>query len=263
MPIAKKGLALRPKANDLVLGSTLAQLIVCPHHPDLLRRPASRAGDLHADNLEYALTWNVFRTLELLPPAFWLRRLQARLQSAQSLEAAPQIVRVELWRALSLPPAQQLVDSGRAAPVADILIETEHAVWALMVRSDDWLEDHVSGTDPVARLIDAGSWFAGDSHFHFGLNRGRSANARPSPTRVSGPSIRPIHRTACCWVGFESRFHDARAGRRADALGGSEPPILRDCEQSRVLSDIERALAQNALAWLLRVGIVPMTERSI
>ena len=128
MPIARKELALRPKTNDLVLGSELAQLIVCPHHPDRLRRPASRAGDLHADNLEYALTWNVFRTLELLPPAFWLRRLQARLQSAQSLQAAPQIVRVELWRALSLPPAQQLVDAGRAAPVADILIETEHAV---------------------------------------------------------------------------------------------------------------------------------------
>jgi hypothetical protein len=30
-----------------------------------------------------------------------------------------------------------------------------------------------------------------------------------------------------------------------------------------VLSDIERALAQNALAWLLRVGIVSMTERAI
>ena len=119
----------------VVLDSTLAQLIVCPHHPDQLRRPASRPGALHADNLEYALTWNVFRTLELLPPAFWLRRLQARLQSAQSLEAAPQIVRVELWRALPLPPAQQLIDPDRTEPVADILIETEHAVWTLMVRS--------------------------------------------------------------------------------------------------------------------------------
>ena len=63
MPIAKKELALRPKVNDLVLGSELAQLIVCPHHPGLLRRPASRAGDLHADNLKYALTWNVFGPL--------------------------------------------------------------------------------------------------------------------------------------------------------------------------------------------------------
>ena len=260
MPIAKKGLALRPKANDLVLGSTLAQLIVCPHHPDFLRRPASRAGDLHADNLEYAVTWNVFRTLELLPPAFWLRRLQARLQSAQSLQAAPQIVRVELWRALSLPPAQQLIDPGRAAPVADILIETEHAVWALMVRSDDWLEDHVSGTDPIARLIDAGSWFAGTRDFHFGLI-------------VVDPERAPVATALVRRYGRSKNSLLLRSGSRAGSMMNVRgvgltrwvdlAAILRDCEQSRVLSDIERALAQNALAWLLRVGIVPMTERSI
>lgn len=168
MPIAMKGLRLWPTANDVVLGGTLDRLVVCPHHPDQLRRPASRPGALHADNLEHALTWNVFRTLELLPPAFWLRRLQARLQSAQALEAAPQIVRVELWSALPLPPAQRLIDSDRTEPVADILIETKHAVWTLMVGSDDWLEDHATGSDAVARLIDAGSWFAGtrDDHWY-------------------------------------------------------------------------------------------------
>jgi hypothetical protein len=259
MPIAKKGLALRPKANDLVLGSTLTQLIVCPHHPDLLRRPAPRAGDLHADNLEYALTWNVFRTLELLPPAFWLRRLQARLQSAQSLQAA-QIVRVELWRALSLPPAQQLVDPGRASPVADILIETEHTVWALMVRSDDWLEDHVSGTDPVARLIDAGSWFAGTRDFHFGFI-------------VVNPERAPVATALVRRYGRSKNSLLLRSGSRAGSVMNVRgvgltrwadlAAILRDCEQSPILSDIERALADNALAWLLRIGIVPMTGRSI
>ena len=50
MPIAKKGLSLRPKANDLALGSKLDQLIVCPHHPNRLRRPASELGDLDADS---------------------------------------------------------------------------------------------------------------------------------------------------------------------------------------------------------------------
>ena len=39
--------------------------------------------------------------------------------------------------------------------------------------------------------------------------------------------------------------------------------ILRDCEESRVLSDVERALAANALAWLAEVGIVPTAERWI
>ena len=39
--------------------------------------------------------------------------------------------------------------------------------------------------------------------------------------------------------------------------------ILRDCEESRVLSDIERALAGNALTWLAEIGIVPTAERTI
>jgi hypothetical protein len=39
--------------------------------------------------------------------------------------------------------------------------------------------------------------------------------------------------------------------------------VLRDCEESRVLSDIERALAANALTWLAEVGVAPAAERSI
>jgi hypothetical protein len=177
----------------------------------------------------------------------------------QSLQAAPQIVRVELWRALSLPPAQQLVDAGRAAPVADILIETEHAVWALMVRSDDWLEDPVSGTDPAARLIDAGSWFAGTRDFHFGLV-------------VFDPERAPVATALVRRYGRSKNSLLLRSGSRAGSMVNVRgvgltrwadlAAILRDCEQSRVLSDIERALAQNVLAWLLSAGIVPMTERS-
>ena len=109
MRIAMNSLRVWPRAKGVALGGKPDRLVLCPHHPDQLRRPASRSGALQADNLERALTWNVFRTLELLPPAFWLRRLQARLQDAQTLEAAPQIVHVELWRALPLPPAQRLI----------------------------------------------------------------------------------------------------------------------------------------------------------
>jgi len=124
MRTAMNNLRVWPRARNGALRDQRDRLIVCPHHPDQLRRPASRPGALQADNLEHALTWNVFRTLELLPPAFWLRRLQARLQAAQTLEAAPQIVRVELWRPLPLPPAQRLIDPDRTEPMADIVIET-------------------------------------------------------------------------------------------------------------------------------------------
>ena len=260
MRIAMNNLRVWQRANDVVHDNTSDRLIVWPHHPDQLRRPASRPGALHADNLQHALAWNVFRTLELLPPAFWLRRLQARLQSAQSLEAAPQIVRVELWRALPLPPAQQLIDPDRTEPVADILIETEHAVWTLMVRPDGWLEGTEAGSDSVARLIDAGSWLAGTRNYHFGLivfdrertpvatalvqryGRSESSLSLRSGSR-SGPKVNVRGVGLMCWADLAA--------------------ILRDCEESRVLSDIERALAANALAWLAEVGIVPTAERSI
>jgi hypothetical protein len=247
------------RANDVVgLDNTRDRLIVWPHHPDQLRRPAARPGALDADNLQHALAWNVFRTLELLQPAFWLRRLQARLLSAQSLEAAPQIVRVGLWSALSLPPAQRLIDPDPTEPIADILIETEHAVWTLMVMRDDGLEETEAESDPVARLIDAGSWLAGTRDYHFGLivfdpertpvakalvqRYGRSENSLSlrSGSR-SGPKVNVRGVGLMCWADLAA--------------------ILRDCEESRVLSEIERALAGNALTWLVEVGIVPTAER--
>jgi hypothetical protein len=206
------------------------------------------------------LTWNVFRTLELLPPAFWLRRLQARLQNARTLEAAPQIVRVELWCALPLPPAQRLIDPGRTEPITDILIETERAVWTLMVRRDDWVEHHEAESDPVARLIDAGSWFAGTRDYHFGLI-------------VFDPDRTPVARALVQRYGRSENSLSLRSGSRSGSLANVRgvglarwaalAAILRDCEESQVLSDIERALARNALTWLAGVGVVPMTERSI
>jgi hypothetical protein len=260
MRIAMNRLRVRQKATDVVLDNTGDRLIVWPHHPDQLRRPASRLGAFHADNLQHALAWNVFRTLELLPPAFWLRRLQARLQSAQTLDAAPQIVRVELWRALPLPPAQRLIDPDRTEPMADILIETEHAVWTLMVRRDDWVEHHGAGSDPVARLIDAGSWFAGTRDYHFGLI-------------VFDPDRTPVAKALVQRYGRSENSLSLRSGSRSGSLvnvrgvgltrWADVAAILRDCEQSQVLSGIERALARNALTWLAGVGIVPMAERSI
>jgi hypothetical protein len=65
MRTAMNRLRVWPKAKDVVLGGKRDRLVLCLHHPDQLRRPASRPGTLQADNLEHSLTWNVFRTLEL------------------------------------------------------------------------------------------------------------------------------------------------------------------------------------------------------
>lgn len=56
--------ATRRRADDEL------RLFVCPHHPDQLRVPEwdHASGN---DPMVLALTWNTFRTFELLPPAIW------------------------------------------------------------------------------------------------------------------------------------------------------------------------------------------------
>ena len=137
------------------------QIVIAPHHPDRLRRLPSHPGAIASDRFHHTLLWNIFRTFELLPPAFWLRRLQARLHM-DWLPAAPQTVRIDLWRALTLPPAHHL-DGAKPNVVADVMVETEHAVWTLMLGSTD-LRRVQSGSatpDSAALLIDATSWHAG------------------------------------------------------------------------------------------------------
>jgi hypothetical protein len=119
--------------------------VIAPHHPDRLRRPAVRLGALAEDRFAQSLTWNVFRTFELLSPAFWLRRFHVRA-TGTAFSAAPQMVRISLWETLSLPPIRRL-DGDRAGAAVDVVIETEHAVWTLIVASDRdrWLGDDRSG----------------------------------------------------------------------------------------------------------------------
>ena len=50
MRIAMNKLRVWQLANHVVLDNTRDRLIVWPHHPDQLRRPASRPGALPADN---------------------------------------------------------------------------------------------------------------------------------------------------------------------------------------------------------------------
>jgi hypothetical protein len=73
------------------------EFILLDHHPDLSRRPEARPGLVEAENRRAALTWNVFRTLELVAPTFWLRRFRARLDALTSLESGARSLSVRLW----------------------------------------------------------------------------------------------------------------------------------------------------------------------
>ena len=233
--------------------------MIAPHHPDRLRRPAVRAGAVVDERFRHTLTWNVFRTFELLPPPFWLRRLHARLGGG-SFPAAPQILQVHLWQELVLPPAQR-IDGIRPAVVVDVVIETEHAVWTLMICADDrtgCLEYDASGSDPAARAIDAGAWRAGTRPCYFGI--------------IESPTSRTSVDTLLQRYSRSRDSMEIRSGMRQGGLRNVRTvgvlrwtdlaAILRDCEEARVLTEIERAVARNARTWLERVGFPPEDGRN-
>src|SRR5688572_19390528 len=109
--------------------SAAGDIILLDHHPDLAGRPAGALGDVKAHNRCTAVTWNVFRTLHLIPPSFWLRRFRARLVGLSSLEPPSRTMDVRLWFALPAPP-----QSGYDERIdVDVLVETETAVYGVLV----------------------------------------------------------------------------------------------------------------------------------
>lgn len=230
-----------------------AQFVVVPHHPDRIRRPAARPGAITRERFQQALTWNVFRTLELISPAFWLRRFHVRL-TGDAPPPAAQMLRVSLWQPLPLPPIQR-IDGARPDPVADVVIETEHAVWVMTVDSADIgaFDTH----DPVAAVVDAGAWRAGARrHVHGCIN-----TARTSPAAEKLWTTRYDRSTSSTTIRSATR---GPSRPRLDAFGDIRweglAAVLQDCTQADNLPAIERALAQNALAWLRDVGIDPGTS---
>ena len=222
--------------------------VIAPHHPDRLRRPAARLGALAEDRFAQALTWNVFRTLELLSPAFWLRRLHVRATGAAS-SAAPQMVRVALWETLRLPPIRRL-DGDRAGAFVDVVIETEHAVWTLMVGTDcdRLLDDDRS----IADVVDAGAWLAGGREYYCGVIERAAGAASPgtvlrdrySRSRDSAElrsSARgPVRPTRVVWGALQ--WEDLAA-------------LLAECADAPHLPRIEQALAHNVVAWLKQARV--------
>lgn len=226
------------------------QFVIAPHHSDRLRRPAPALDAPSAERFAQAVVWNIFRTLELVTPSFWLRRLHIRLTGEPSV-LPPQIARVRLWPHLSLPSVQR-IDGERPDVVADVVIETEHAVWTLVGPSE---RVDLTDGDQMAAVADACAWFAGSRQHYCGV-------IEPSPTRRSLGSV------------LQSRYSRSRHSARLQSAtrGPTAPPyvqwgairwselmaLLQDCCGAATLPPIERALAQNALDWLRSVGIDPL-----
>ena len=200
------------------------RFVIAPHHPDRLRRPRVE-GAAADERFQQALLWNVFRTLELLTPSYWQRRLHTRLTGEAAL-VSPQIVEVRLWESLALPPIQR-IDGGQESVAVDVVIETEHTLWALMCSSR---ADPSAVADRAGSIVDAVAWRAGVRHGQ------RQARLLQSSTR--GPAL-------------------PRSAAWGTIRWSHLAALLLDCRSARNLPAIEQALAANALDWLAVVGIRP------
>jgi hypothetical protein len=229
------------------------QFVIAPHHPDRLRRPAVPLGATAAERFQHALTWNTFRTLELLAPSFWLRRFHIRLTGEPSI-VPPQIVRVHLWQHLPLPPVQR-IDGEKADVVADVVVETEHAVWTLVAQS---ARIDLTDSSHTAAVADAGGWFAGSRDHYCGVIESSTHS------RSLGSVLRSRHSRSR----GSARLQSATRGPTAlmhvlwGAIQWSElAALLRECCEAANLPPIQRALANNAFDWLTAVGIDPQHTR--
>jgi len=217
------------------------RLVVWPHHPDSLQRPAAGL----VDPATQALTWNVFRTLELLPPAFWLRRLSAALGVSLSAPA-PTTAAVRLWSALPAPPRAGW--SGIGPIAADVVIESEQAIWALLAcrRGDIPAAGADGQTDPVTLLASAASWHAGRRSCRVGvLAAGRSeAPLAAALTQRYHASRIALH------LRMPSHGHDSS---NIAGIGFTTwrqiVEILRDASHAAVIDPVEQQLAARTLRW--------------
>jgi hypothetical protein len=133
------------------------------------------------------------------------------------------------------------------------MIETEHAVWTLMLGGTEGRRaENSATTDSAALLIDATSWHAGTRDCSFGII------SRGSAHQYAGVPLVEWHFRSKESLRLRSEWRGTPLAnvRGVGSLSWTDlTAILRDCEQATVLTDIERALARNVLTWLERVGI--------
>lgn len=211
--------------------------VIAAHHPDRLRRPPLKPGSVDEGRKLQARLWNAFRTLELIPPAYWLRRLHARL-FAEPITVVPLVASVHLWRPLPLPP-RELLDGACPDVVPDVLIETDAAVWSFVVAAGRYWDL----SEAMPAVLDAGAWFAGRRPHHAGVIDGSTG---PAAGRLLQERYARSRESA-------SLRGSSLAGARIGVITWEDlEAVLGDCAEAPELTAIERALAAHALVWCTR-----------
>src|SRR5262249_52842264 len=147
----------------------------------------------------------------------------------------PRTVSIGLWRSLTLPPIQR-IDGGLPDVQADVVIETEHALWALVVAPD---AGHAPDGAHVARLVDAGAWLAGGRELHCGAIVSRGSNTMVAAAVRNGYA----RSSASVTLRSATRGPAAPSAVSWGAIQWTDlAAVLKECVEAPHLPSIERAL---------------------
>lgn len=192
------------------------------HHPDWRRTPPPSPGRVQPDRLRAALGWNVFRTLALVNPSWWLRALHARMFGFDTRYRAPEWLDVRLWA------SAESDDAAGSHDTVDVLLESQHAVWGfLTVYERDVLVTarDVDGPDPLRRTMTVTQRLARGRRCFVGLISSGEPSAR---------------------IG-------ARLARRYGMGAGTWDTcaiVMADAARSRAVGEPERLALTRCLRWL-------------
>jgi hypothetical protein len=194
----------------------------------------------------------VFRTLELVSPAVWLRRLNARLSLELPLPA-PSILKVRLWQCLPLPAVARLAGSHSTID-ADVVIETEHAVWGLLARHGGDVvrgAEDLHGVDPIAALAHATAELAGTRRAYVGL-----VMSAPEECPL-GIALIGRYRTSATALRLRLDGVTPSAPTNVGGFGAIRwndlKTILEECAAGAAVPALQRDLAGRTASWLGQV----------
>lgn len=241
--ISKSGVRLYDDFRD--------NLIIDCYHPDLAAMRGSKRDRLRSENSEDALTWNVFKSLAQVDPAFWLPLLHSKALPSAPAPRLSQIVTLHLWKNVEPPPSLRLHQKGEGPSEIDVIIETEFAIWFIEAK---FRSDISTGTtnnatrDQIIRNLDVGSWYAGVRDFFFALL---------IMDEASSPKGVEILRNCAAALPKLDHRSDGMANVKGVGLlrWADLAAILTTCAREAPRQP-ERAYAERAVAWLRERSLI-------
>lgn len=224
------------------------RLFVSAYHPDGLRQPGPDPVLDVGERLRQAMTWNVFRTLEQIAPAFWMRPLIASLgRLSDDFASAPHVCQVSCWDWLDPAPAAMLRRGRRTSVRADVVIDTDDTVVTCLVPTLAELTQTVladSADGGLLDLVEATSFKGGVRAAYVGVVLPPGADGDAWIARVNRRA-HALHRVLNA---------SGRGVRNAHGIGAITwrdlHAILVDASRSSFLHAPERMLAKCTAEWM-------------